>query len=353
MTTHFSMGAINKETSKYEYPKIASKKNKYKCPSCDKDVIFRKGKIKAPHYAHKKSETPCFYYDKPSESEIHKDAKMLLKILLNNKQNICINKRCKYKYCKFETIEDYYERDNLIDSEFIDSYYNENTQAFIEYRFHYNDSNRSSDVALVEDKQIKYIFEICYKNKTKEENRPEPWVEIKAIDLINNVNTCEVDNDGFLYIDCIRDYKCDYCVECEEIERKRERKREEWERERDEWKRKREEREEREREEREEREREEWERKREEREEREREEWERKREEREEWERELKIKIDEWNEIEREQIRKLEENLKEIRCKRKCDINEPCICETPKYILVLTNNEYYCNRCRKWKCRCQ
>lgn len=51
-SNHFSMGAINKETLKYEYPKIASKENKYKCPSCDKDVIFRKGKIKQSHYAH-------------------------------------------------------------------------------------------------------------------------------------------------------------------------------------------------------------------------------------------------------------------------------------------------------------
>ena len=29
---------------KYEYPKIATKgKNKYKCPCCEKDVIFKKG----------------------------------------------------------------------------------------------------------------------------------------------------------------------------------------------------------------------------------------------------------------------------------------------------------------------
>ena len=37
----------------------------------------------------------------------------------------------------------------------------------MEYRFNYNNSNRSADVALVENKDIKYIFEICYKNKTK------------------------------------------------------------------------------------------------------------------------------------------------------------------------------------------
>ena len=46
MLNHFSMGAINKTTNKYEYPKIANKSNKYKCPFCEKDVIFRNGKIK-------------------------------------------------------------------------------------------------------------------------------------------------------------------------------------------------------------------------------------------------------------------------------------------------------------------
>jgi hypothetical protein len=48
MSNHFSMGAINKTTNKYEYPKIANKINKYKCPFCEKDVIFRNGKIKQP-----------------------------------------------------------------------------------------------------------------------------------------------------------------------------------------------------------------------------------------------------------------------------------------------------------------
>ena len=43
MSYHFSMGAIN--TNHYEYPRIANKKNKYKCPGCEKDVIFKKGTI--------------------------------------------------------------------------------------------------------------------------------------------------------------------------------------------------------------------------------------------------------------------------------------------------------------------
>ena len=320
MTTHFSMGAINKETSNYEYPKMASKQNKYKCPSCDKNVIFRNGKIKAPHYAHKQSESPCFYYDKPTESQIHKDAKMLLKSLLDNKQRICIRKTC--KYCNFEK-EDCRERDNLIASELTDDYYSENANAIIEYKFNYNNSTRSADVAIVENDKIKCIFEICYKNKTKEENRPEPWVEIKAADLINIVNSRNVDDD-FISIDCIRDYKCDYCIEYEENEKKEYliNKQKELERERQ----------------REHREREY--------QKREHQETEREKREREERERQEILESVQQRERERQERERLQ------LCTRKCGISLPCVCELPKYILVSINNNYYCNYCHKWKCRC-
>ena len=212
MSYHFSMGAINKTTDKYEYPKIANKSNKYKCPFCEKDVIFRNGKIKQPHFAHYKSENPCSYYDKPTETQIHKDAKLLMKTLLDNNSEICFHREC--YGCIFEepTIMEY----NITKNDY------DNTEAFFEYRFNYNNSNRSADVALVENKGIKYIFEICYKNKTKEENRPEPWFEIKAETLINETNSGQNINDkGLIVIECIRDYNCDLCISYKEFERKR------------------------------------------------------------------------------------------------------------------------------------
>lgn len=207
MSNHFSMGAINKETLKYEYPKIASKENKYKCPSCDKDVIFRKGKIKQSHYAHKKSDNPCYYYDRPSESQIHKDAKMLMKMLLDNKTNMAFYRKCYNCYEDPEYI-----------SEITHDTYNYSTTAVIEHKFQYNNSNRSADVALVENNTIKYIFEICYKNRTREDNRPEPWVEIDAETFINKINSNE--NNGEIEIECKREYKCGFCEEKENYERK-------------------------------------------------------------------------------------------------------------------------------------
>jgi hypothetical protein len=183
MAQHFFMGAMNKTTNTYEYPTIADKKNKYECPECKKDVIFKKGTIIRPYFAHKKSNSPCYYYDKPNEAQIHKDAKLLLKSLLDNKKILYFYRSCPYCYNDKEI--------------FYLNYHNENMKAVIEHPFIYNESKKRADVALLENNEIKFIFEICYKNKTKEENRPEPWVEINAEDLINGMNTGEiVDEDG-------------------------------------------------------------------------------------------------------------------------------------------------------------
>jgi len=210
MSYHFFMGAINKLTNEYEYPKIAEKGNKYMCPECKKDVNFCKGKIKQPYFAHKRSGSSCYYYDKPSESQIHKDAKFLLHKLLTNKTlinfyNVC--RDCKEKvYGCCELSKDYYT---------------DNIKPIIEYKFEYNNSKKSADVALVKEGKIDYIFEICYKNKTRENARPEPWVEIKAENFIGDINSGFIlDELGILHIECIRDSICNECEEEREKERK-------------------------------------------------------------------------------------------------------------------------------------
>jgi hypothetical protein len=321
---HFSMGAINKNTNNYEYPKIASKKCKYKCPDCEKDVIFKKGIILKPHFAHYKSEKPCYYYDKPSETQIHKDAKLLLKTLLDNNHEISFHREC----CKC-----LFEEPSIFGYKISKNDYNENTKSIMEYKFNYNHSNRSADVALIENDEIKYIFEICYKNKTKEENRPEPWFEINAEDLINQMNSGEIiDEEGTITIQCIRDYKCEECIQYEEFENKKRElfyeklKQEEIERKRKEIERKTQEIE---------RKRQEIERKEQERKDQERK-----------WRESLKQK-------EEEKIRKEEEEKLRQPCKCGIMIINICICETPKYELNRLSNNLFCVNCNKWKCRCK
>lgn len=295
MSYHFLMGAINKYTDRYEYPKIASKQQKYKCPCCHHDVIFKHGKIKQPHFSHYKSDHPCYYYDKPSESQLHKDAKLLMKSLLDDKKQISIHKRCNCGYKKCTQI-----------------CYNENTTAVIEHRFYYNDSHRSADVALIEPTKITYIFEICYKNKTREENRPEPWVELNAQEFIRHINSV-TSNDG-IHVDCIRQYKCDACIYHEQkykdyLLEEEEKKRRDHERRQQELMKQREEYEQR--------------------------------------QQEMMKQKREQEELQRQHILKMQQ-----KCKCTIPMINICKCETPRYELIKISNNLLCINCSKWKCRC-
>ena len=189
-----SLGAKNKNTNEYIHPRIANKIDKYICIECDKDLILCKGKIRNPYFRHKnESINPCNYYSSPTETQIHKEAKMLLKYLLDNKIPLSFIRNC--ECCKKEEIIKIPE---ITDKSSIK----------IEHRFEYN-GLKIADVVYIDDENIKYIFEICNTNKTKNENRPEPWFEIDAMTLINIV-----DNNIFsVVIRCIRTTKCKKCID--------------------------------------------------------------------------------------------------------------------------------------------
>ena len=313
---HIKLGAINKNTNKYTSLYLAEKEHKYLCPDCNKDVILRKGLINRVHFAHTKH-SGCNYYDNPSESQIHKDAKMLMKMLIERKKvtlckkcehcnidteikfhdynqsmNILVEHRFKISYCEnlgniyFEenieieqkikkhelnetiiyeiiyTLEEYYdENDNenykiisindtnniifyVININNINSYnineeikyselelYNKLVIAknielieFTEYEQSYYNHLRAgclykfkiADIAyLHENKQLKAIFEIFYTHKTDERERPEPWFEINAVELLQlNIN------NEIIKINCTRNYICEECINKKYIELK-------------------------------------------------------------------------------------------------------------------------------------
>jgi len=197
------LGAINKKTRKYVYPTIANKKDEYVCPDCDKCVFPRQGKVLRHHFAHKRSNNPCNYYNNPGESQIHKDGKMLIKTLLENKTPITFIRKC--CNCPHEDEFDIPEVD-------------ENSIIQMEHRFEYNDVTRIADVAYIDDNALLCIFEICNTHKTSSENRPTniEWFEIDAKSIINMVNKNEI--ASLIKIPCIRDdVKCDKCIERKNI----------------------------------------------------------------------------------------------------------------------------------------
>lgn len=202
MSQLLSLGAINKLTGEYVYPKIANKKDEYICPECNKDLILVRGEIRVHHFRHKvDSINPCHHYSKPTESQIHKDAKMLMKTLLENKTHIQFIREC--LSCKISC------EINLPEI-------TEGSTIILEHRFNYDDELRIADVAHTLNGEIKGIYEICHTHKTCSENRPEPWVEIDANSLLTLVNT----NNEPLIINCVRKCKeCEYYKNLSELEK--------------------------------------------------------------------------------------------------------------------------------------
>jgi hypothetical protein len=191
-----SLGAINKRTGKYVCAKMANKKDEYMCPCCSKDVFPRPGQILIHHYAHKKSDNPCPYYNHPGEPQIHYDAKMLLKMLLENNVPISFISRC-IDCNDYET----FEIPKVDENSFIN----------IEHRFDFN-GPKIADVAFTDSGDIICIFEICNTHKTCNEDRPDDidWFEIDALSLITMVNE---NKDEPLKIQCTRNKTCDKCTE--------------------------------------------------------------------------------------------------------------------------------------------
>lgn len=197
MTHVLSLGAINKLNGEYVYPKIANKKDEYICPECNKDLILCQGEIRVHHFRHKiDNVNPCHHYSNPTESQIHKDAKILLKNLLKRKISISFIRNC----CCCKKNEEY-EIPEI----------SETSNIQLEYRFEYN-GVKTADVAYLENGEILCIFEICNTHKTCSENRPEPWFEIDAETLIKTANDNSLTS---LQIPCIRCEKCDACIETE------------------------------------------------------------------------------------------------------------------------------------------
>ena len=192
------LGAFKKGTQEYIYPVIANKLDEYICPDCNKDLILRKGDKYRHHFAHYNDDNPCNYYNKPLESQIHKDAKMLLKSLLDNNKQIKIIRKCpnncghKLKKYKIPKVSD-------------------TSQIIIEHRFDYN-GLKIADLAYIDNNKIVCIFEICNTHKTEEINRPEPWFEINAIHFINSINlNKDIMKNDIIKIECIRKNICDNC----------------------------------------------------------------------------------------------------------------------------------------------
>jgi hypothetical protein len=192
----FSLGALDCETDEYTMPSLASKKKEYKCPDCLKKVIPRQGTIRAHHYAHYSETNICSYYEHPNEAQIHKDAKLLMKKLLDDKRLISFTWEC-------DICSGFYGFSDTSSIDYIDG-----DMAKLEYRS--KDGKWVADVAIVNGESVRYIIEIKNTHITTN-TRPEPWYEVSAEDFIKQVNEYANDKNLKEYIndkDFIFDIPC-------------------------------------------------------------------------------------------------------------------------------------------------
>lgn len=200
MTTKLiALGAINKHTGDYTTPVAAVKGTAYSCPDCAKDLMLCKGEVRAPHFRHFADTNPCTYYSKPTESQIHNDAKLLIKRLFESRVPVTVFQTC--AACGGE-----------IETEFEGA--DDTTSVRLEYRFPYKEKERVADVAIVSGGAVEpaAIFEIYKTHKTDESARPEPWFELDAPALLTMEGNA---GPGLVRIPCIRRVHCDDCREAE------------------------------------------------------------------------------------------------------------------------------------------
>jgi hypothetical protein len=192
------LGAINKETNAYTHPSAANKKHAYICIECKNKVIPKQGKINKHHFAHHNTKTNCaFYGPKPTDSHTHKNAQLLLKHILESNIQLTVQTSC----CRCNVSTDH-QIPNIIQGV---------SSCQLEHRFDYNGIKVADIAILANDTTISYIFEIYNTHKTNELDRPEPWFEMNAKQLIeiydNNINdpTC-------IMLPCARNILCNSCV---------------------------------------------------------------------------------------------------------------------------------------------
>jgi len=190
------MGAINTDTGLYEPPHAASGK-KYTCPECGHGVKWtcphmRQGKHVNAFFSHLPGHA-CEFYEHPSESLMHKEAKRQIAWLVNHGKILTFTSLC--ESCKTDDPIHTTTADNT---------------ALEEYSFDPTNRHLRADIGVINpDKTIALLIEILHTHST--EDRPEPWVEIRASHTIESIS------NGIFTFKCTRgDHQCAGCIEQEQ-----------------------------------------------------------------------------------------------------------------------------------------
>jgi hypothetical protein len=156
------LGAIDAETKRYVRPSHASKGVKYSCIECDSPVIFKSGKIKRPHFAHKPGSL-CSYYNRCNESQIHKEAKLGLRQYLSEGNVLTIIRNC--IKCR-DRVKVKREESETVVCEYVAP-----------------DKCRYDVCILDSSNNHRCVLEVKHTHETTS-YRPEPWYELDAFEIL-------------------------------------------------------------------------------------------------------------------------------------------------------------------------
>jgi hypothetical protein len=178
-------------------------KERYKCLECKGFLVCHRGNIKRWHFQHLNSECK---FDKTfiinNESDTHILAKYKLFELIKQKYPIIIKgAKCVKQNCTFE-----FPSHELK--------YEENDEVKIEYEIDKIGKTRA-DIVVINNNQIKYIFEICHTNKTKT-IRTGKWFEIEACEILKYDDEY-IRNKNIVILTDIKNYDCELCIENSQI----------------------------------------------------------------------------------------------------------------------------------------
>lgn len=190
--------AINVKTGQCTLSTHASKNDQYKCPECDKEVIYCRGNMLMPYFRHKAyDDNQCTYFNlnNTSESQAHKNAKNEIKEMLFETRKIQYIRRC-------DTCGHH--------STYIIQLSN-SANIELEYNIRHNRRHFVADVAVNHNAKPELIVEIFHSHRTKEASRPEPWIEVQDKQCSKNYEIFKNDYESPLTFECRRFYRCQPC----------------------------------------------------------------------------------------------------------------------------------------------
>jgi hypothetical protein len=180
-------GAID-TAGNYVLPTYANKGQEYTCPDshCRRKVFVRRGEVNRPHFCHYADEVPCRFYDGHGESAEHKNGKLILRNILEQKRDIRILRRC----WNCPSTVDYVVPKDITDIR-------------EEYPI---GSNRRADVGCKLSGGSMLIFEVFHTSATWEANRSGTWFELKTQHIFDQYSPT-----GPLVFQCSRSVRCESC----------------------------------------------------------------------------------------------------------------------------------------------